>query len=349
MKTKSIALALILLILLLVACGPAATTAAPAYYAPATQAPATAAPAENAYSYAAPTPAAVQAAPQSDNGSGGTGVTVPQTVEYGVGGGKTVANIQSASRMIIKNAELTLQVKNVDAAVDGVTQVVGDLGAYIISSRVWYQDTNGENMKYSTITLGVPVEQFESMLRRLRGLSMKVLDENATGEDVTDQFVDLQSQLQNLQATRDRLRDFLKSAKNVDEALKVNQELTNIEGQIEEIQGRMNYLQNRSAYSTITVTLQPVPPQFTPTPTATATPTRTPTVTSTPVPWKPGETFNSAGTSLSTAYKGIADTLIWVVVFIVPIVLPAALIVWGIWAVARRKSNKQKLAGSLEK
>ncbi len=251
--------------------------------------------------------------------------------------------------MIIKNGELTLQVKNVDAAIDGVMQVASDLGGYIISSRVWYQDTNGENMKYSTITLGVPVEQFESMLRRLRGLSTKVLDENETGEDVTDQFVDLQSQLQNLQATRDRLREFLKDAKNVDEALKVNQELTNIEGQIEEIQGRMNYLQNRSAYSTITVTLQPEPPQYTPTPTATATATRTPTATSTPVPWKPGDTFNSAGKTLSSAYKGIADTLIWVFVFIVPIVLPPILLVWGIWTLAKRKTNKQKLAGNLEK
>lgn len=54
---------------------------------------------------------------------------------------------------------------------------------------------DGENYKYATITIGVPVEQFERALSRLRGLAVKVLDETASGEDVTNQFVDLQSTL----------------------------------------------------------------------------------------------------------------------------------------------------------
>jgi len=341
MKIKTAVFVLILMSFVLVACGAKAMAT---YPPPAATQPPAIQPSVNE----AP-PAAPPAAPVQDAESGGTGEAAPGGVVYGVGEGKSVSNIQSSSRMIIKNAEITLQVKDMDVAIDGVTQIAGDLGGYIISSRVWYQDTNGKSMKYSTITLGVPVEQFETILRRLRGLSIKVLDETASGEDVTDQFVDLQSQLQNLQATRDRIREFLKNAKTVDEALKVNQELSNIEGQIEEIQGKMNYLENRSAYSTITVTLQPEPPQFTPTPTPTATATPTPTATSTPVPWKPGETFNQAGKTLTTTYKGVANTLIWVVVFVVPILLPPAIIIWGIWYLARRKANKPKLSGNLEK
>jgi hypothetical protein len=341
MKRATAAFVLVILAILLVACGAAATTQSPLLAAPppaATQAPAAQPPANQP-----------PAAPPRDSGSEMPAGDGGQAVEFGVGGGKSISNIQSSSRMIIKNADLTLQVRDVDIAIDGVTQVAGDLGGYIISSRVWYQDTNGKSMKYTTITLGVPVEQFETMLRRLRNLSVKVLDESATGEDVTDQFVDLESQLQNLQATRDRLREFLKAAKTVDEALKVNQELTKIEGQIEEIQGRMNYLQNRSAFSTITVTLQPVPPEFTPTPTPTATMTRTPTATSTPVPWKPGETFNSASRTLSTTYKGIGNFLIWMFTFVLPVIAPPLLILWAIWYFARRKSNRQKFAANTEK
>lgn len=345
MRFKIAAFVVIVLALLLAACGAAATRASD-YHQPAA---ATQAPAAPPSAYQAPAPTAAAAGSSSGSTDNSTGNAGGQPVEYGVGEGKNVSNIQSANRMIIKNGLLTLEVKDVDVAIDGVTQIAGDLGGYIISSRVWFQDTNGKNMKYSTITLGVPVDQFEQMLRRLRGLSLKVIDESDTGEDVTDQFVDLNSQLQNLQATRDRLRDFLKNAKTVDEALKVNQELTNIEGQIEQIQGKMNYLTNRSAYSTITVTLNPEPPQFTPTPTATPTLTPTPTATSTPVPWKPGETFNSAGKTLSGAYKGIANVLIWMIVFVLPIVLPPALIIWGIVYFARRKSGKPKLAGNLEK
>jgi len=235
----------------------------------------------------------------------------------------------NAARLIIKNAEARLLVADTDAAIDRTTQIVGDMGGYIISSRVWYQDWfDGEeysNFKYATITMGVPVEQFERTLSRLRGLAVRVLDETASGEDVTDQFVDLQSQLTNLEATRERIKTFLDEAKTVDEALRINAELAEIERQIEEIKGRMNYLSDRSAYSTITVNFEPELPKTPPTPT--------------PVPdsWDPGKTFEDAKKSVTSAYQGIVDFLIWVFVVLVPIVAPPVLIVWIIWRLARRK------------
>ena len=73
------------------------------------------------------------------------------------------------------------------------------------------------------------------------------------------EFVDLQSRLHNLTATRDRLRTFLEQAQTVTEALAVNSQLAEIEGQIEQVQGRMNYLTGRVAYSTITVSIEEKP------------------------------------------------------------------------------------------
>jgi hypothetical protein len=321
MKSRFFLISAVLLVFILASCGPAATSAA-RYPAPATAAPAKAAP-------AAPQAAATQPP-----------LALPEPVTYDVGAGVTVSNALTSQRKIIKNSELTLQVKDTDVAIDGVTQVTGDLGGYIISSRVWFENVNGSLLKYSTITIGMPVEQFETALRRLRSLSIKVVDETDSGEDVTDQFVDLQAQLVNLQATRDRIRGFLDNAKTVDEALKVNQQLSDIEGQIEQIQGRINYIQNRSAVSTITVNLQQQPPAVTPTPTLTPTPSSTPTPTKTPLPWKPGDTFNQAGKTLTSAYKGIADIFIWLFVFVVPILIFPALIIWGIVFLAKRNKKK---------
>ena len=102
---------------------------------------------------------------------------------------------------------------------------------------------------------------------------MRVVDEVASGDDVTEQYVDLQSQLTNLEATRARIQEFLQDAKTMDEALRINQELANIEAQIEQIKGRMNYLNDRSAFSTITINFEPEFPVLTPTPTPTAHPT----------------------------------------------------------------------------
>jgi outer membrane murein-binding lipoprotein Lpp len=234
-----------------------------------------------------------------------------------------------AGRMIIKNAEIRLLVEDTDIAINLATQAIGDVGGYIVSSRVWYQaHYDGKNYKYASITIGVPVSEFERMLNKLRGTAVQVLDETATGEDVSDQFVDLQSQVTNLEATRERIKSFLDDAKTVDEALRINQELANVEAQIEQLKGQMNYLQDRSAYSTITVTFEPKLPEL-------ATPTPVPTIT--PEAWNPGETFGKAKESVTYAYQGIVDFLIWVVVFLLPIFAPPILVIWLLWKWLRGK------------
>jgi len=336
MKSRSVlfTLSVVVVMLVLAACGaPAATEAPAAIEAPATEAPVfgsesdvfvqPGAPVEAAQEQAAKElqPLATQAAYEITNQSGDLTV------------------IERSNRMIVKNADVRLMVKDTDVAIDRATQIVGDAGGYIISSRVWYQDYYGNNLKYATITIGLPVDEFERALVRLRDLAVRVVDEVASGDDVTEQYVDLQSQLVNLEATRARIQEFLKDTKTVDEALRINQELANIEAQIEQIKGRMNYLSDRSAFSTITINLEPEFPILTPTPTATPRPTAT------PIPWKPADTFDEAKGTVTVVYQGIANFLIWLVVVILPIVLPPALILWGLWKLMNRKTSKPSGGG----
>jgi virulence-associated protein VapD len=242
-----------------------------------------------------------------------------------------------SNRLIIKDAQVRLLVQNSDIAIDLISQVVGDVGGYIISSRVWYEDWGEDSYKFSTITLGVPVDQFERTLSRLRDLSIRVLDENASGEDVTDQYVDLESQLENLEATRDRVRVFLDQAETVEEALAVNEELSDIEGQIEEIQGRINYLSDRAAYSTITITIEPELPDL---------PTPTPRATSTPAPWIPSKTYSNATRALENTYKGLIDAGIWILVVVIPVIGPPVVVIWLLWrfVVKRKRAKNTKIA-----
>ncbi len=287
--------------------------------------------------YAAPAQAAPSMPEQkSVVDAGAAANTLPDNVTVQTGA-EALTGAQS-DRMIIKNAEVKLLVQDTDTAIDRSMQVISDVGGYIISSRVWYQEANGENYKYSSISLGVPVDQFETAMRRLRGLALRVLDENASGQDVTSEYVDLQSQLGNLEATRDRIRSFLDNAKSVEESLRINQELTNIEGQIEQVKGRMNFLSNRSAYSTITVSFEPDIPVATPTPTPTAMPTPTPKV------WNPGETLHDATGTVTSLYQNLIELAIWVFVVFVPLIAPPALIIWGIYKLATRKSRKNEIS-----
>jgi hypothetical protein len=275
----------------------------------------------------------------------------PPGQEPGVGGGEPgtvpLQDLYRVGRMIVKDAELRLLVADTSSAIDRATQVAADSLGYIVSSRVWYE----QGFMYATISMGVPVEEFENAMRRLRGIGLKILDEKAEGTDVTDLYVDLESRLRNLEATEATIRTFLEKAKTVEESLKVNQQLSDITDQIEEIKGKMNYVRDRSAYSTITVSLEPeIPtptpsptPTITPTPTETATPTETPT--STPVAWRPDKTYGQASSVLGGMLRGIGDFAIWLVVVVAPFAVPAALLVWlGTWL--RRRHRKQSGAVS---
>jgi hypothetical protein len=254
-----------------------------------------------------------------------------------------VANIPSGShssvrssqpnRLIVKNAELRLLVADTDVAIDRTTQIVADTGGYIISSRIRYNEWLGKNYKYASITLGVPVDQFELAMRRLRSLALRVEDETASGQDVTDEYVDLQSRLGNLKATRDRIREFLDQARTVEESLKVNEQLSAIEEQIEQVQGRMNYLFDRAAYSTITVQIDPELPQPTPAPTPTPTPTPTPIP-----PWTPTQTIEQASHTLGSILRALTEIAIWFIIVVAPLLAPPALIVWVVQRRIKRKT-----------
>jgi hypothetical protein len=241
---------------------------------------------------------------------------------------RTDTNVSSASslRKIIKNGEMNLLVADTDRAIDQVTNIAVTSGGYIISS----QTTLRGEVKVATLTLGVPVDQFEIVQRQLRSIAIRVQNESASGKDVTDEYVDLQSRLVNLEATAARVREFLKQAQTVEEALKVNAQLTEIEGQINQVKGRMNFLQDRSAFSTLLVNLEPERPTPTPTLTPTATATATPTATPTPAVWQPEKTFTSATGTLGSILRLLGDLLIWFIVLGGPILVIVA-IVAAIW------------------
>ena len=227
---------------------------------------------------------------------------------------------QPQARLIIKNGELAIMVVDTDTAVASATQLVADLGGYIISQQIFDVQVghSAANMQ-----LAVPVTQFETALTQLRLLG-EVTNDFAGGQDVTDEFVDLGSRLDNLIATRDRLRTFLDNAETVEEALRVNDELKTVEEEIAIIQGRRNYLSDRAAFSTIDLSLQPL------------LPTPTPSPIPTPASWQPGNTAQLAMVNLQESAQETADFSIYYGIVCGPWLLLLALVGWLGWRVNRR-------------
>lgn len=229
------------------------------------------------------------------------------------------------SRKIIKDATLTLEVVNVDLALSRISGAAAQVGGYVLETRT---DQIGPGQKQALLKLAVPVDTFEATLQRIREAGSRVLSEAASGTDASQEYVDIQSQLANLEATQARIRQFLEQAKTVEEALQVNAQLTGIEGQIGQLKGRLQFLSQRAAYSTIAVQIQQPPP-----PTPTLTPTATPTATPSPEPlWNPSRTAAQASSTLATIVQALATIALWLAIVVLPLALPVVLIV----LVARR-------------
>ena len=222
------------LIILLAACGGAQSAAMP------TSAPA-----------AAPTEAAAAPAADAERGA-----ALEEAPGGAAGGTASQPQQPAAQRLVIKNANLSLLVEDVAGAEARVRARANELGGYVVS----VQTSGSDEYLSSVITFRVPADRFEEALAGVEGLARKVLSRGVSGDDVTEEFVDLESQLRNLDATRTRLLDLMTRATRVEDALQVNQALTDVQGQIEQIQGRMKYLRTSAAFSTITADLQPVPP-----------------------------------------------------------------------------------------
>lgn len=234
------------------------------------------------------------------------------------------------NRMIIKNGEMALLVADTDRAIDQATSVAVDTGGYIVSSKTWVQD----GFKYAALTMGIPSDQFEVAQRRLRGLALEVQNDSASGQDVSQEYVDLQSRLTNLEATAARIREFLAKATKVADALEINRQLSEVEGQIEEVKGRMQYLKDRSAFSTIAVALNPL------------VPTPTPYPTPTPAAWQPGKTVEAAGDTLGGLLRGLVDAVLYLGIVLLPFLIPVLALVAVVVYFRRRRKKPVKPVSS---
>jgi len=248
------------------------------------------------------------------------------------------------NRMVIKDAVVNLLVEDTDRAAERVLDMTATLGGYVISSRTWYEF----DYKHAEFKLGIPSNNFEEAMNDIRRMGVKVLDENASGQDVSAEYVDLQSKLTNLEATAARVREFLADAETVEESLKINGQLSELEEQIEQVKGQMRFYEGRAAFSTITIVLAPQYPTPTPTltPTVTLTPTTTPTSTPTPG-WKPGDTFRDATKISTSLMRGAIDLLIWIVVVFGPFIVVLGLLAWSffrLWRVFKRPAAKPTAA-----
>lgn len=172
------------------------------------------------------------------------------------------AQQQTFDRLVIRTGALSLQVEDVLRGASQVQQVATTNGGYVSNGST----REDEGVSYSELTITIPAQSFDKAFEQLRGLGELVSD-STQSQDVTEEFVDLQSRQRNLEATEKSILTLLDRANSVGEVLNVQRELTTVQGQLEQVKGRIKYLSSRTTMSSITVTLSPLPGAlFTPKP-----------------------------------------------------------------------------------
>ena len=157
-------------------------------------------------------------------------------------------------RMIVRNGDMSLVVEDVVDARGEIAQLAVSFDGYVVSSQI----SGEEQDMRGWISIRVPDDKFEQALTELRELAIRVTSESTDSQDVTEEYVDLQSRLRNAEATESQYLAFLEKAEDVEDILRIYDSLSRVRSEIEQIKGRMQYLERTSSMSLISVNLKPV-------------------------------------------------------------------------------------------
>ncbi|HEY7023670.1 MAG TPA: DUF4349 domain-containing protein [Candidatus Limnocylindrales bacterium] len=249
-------------------------------------------------------------APVDDSGKPGS--------SYGSGGTPQQAASSPGpdTQLIVYEGSIDLQVDDVGASVDQANQLIGGLGGHVASSNA----STKNDQDFATITYRIPAEKWDEALADMRAVGAKVLNETTTSEDVTGQVVDLNARIANAQASETALQAIMDKATTIDDVLSVQRELTQVRGDIESMTAQRDLLGNRAAFSTLTVSFETLV-------------TQTQAVSG---GWDLGQVFDDAVAALVRVGQGVITLGVWLVVVVLPIVVPL-LVVLGVAVYLRRR------------
>jgi len=234
----------------------------------------------------------------------------------------------SQDRLVIRNANLTLVVTDPTASVEAITKMAEDMGGYVATLNMYRAAYGAGSLTATqgTITVRVPADRLDEALRAIKADAIEVRSENVSGEDITQQYVDLQGRLRNLEAAEEQLQEIMGSATTTEDVMMVHNQLVQVQAEIESVKGQMQYFEQSARLSAITVELIP-------------------DVAAQPIQiagWRPQGTAKAAVEALIQALQFLADAGIWAVICVVPIGLILGLPVYFVIRALRRRRKAAK-------
>jgi len=155
-----------------------------------------------------------------------------------------------------RSASITLQVPNgrFDGSLDEVIAVAEEAGGYISGQNAQAAD-QGQPLRSGQVTFQVPADRFDSVVMDIqkKGTAQNVV---ISGNDVSQQYVDLQARLGNAEAQRNAVLALMQQSKSVSDTIQIENQLGQITSQIEQLKGQIDYLDHSTSYATVAVAIR---------------------------------------------------------------------------------------------
>jgi hypothetical protein len=175
---------------------------------------------------------------------------------------KEVDNEGSSSaafeRKIIRNAEITMEVSSTTDTQHRVASIAETNGGFVVTSEAKQRDNVDPAQRTLDIKLvvRVPSPQFGVTFDEIKKLATNTPQENVSGQDVTEEFIDLEARIKTQKALEQQFLEIMRQAYKVADALEVQRQIADVRTDIEKLEGRKRFLENRASLSTITVNIQ---------------------------------------------------------------------------------------------
>jgi Domain of unknown function (DUF4349) len=170
---------------------------------------------------------------------------------------ESVASAQAVERKVIQNAEMTIETNTPDEGQRKIAAIADKHSGFVVISESKQNKAVSQKVasKVVNIVVRVPAQQFETAIAEIRDVGGHVLYEKKSGQDVTEEYIDLEARIRTKKALEAQFLEIMKQARKISDALEVQTQLADVRTEIESLEGRRRFLENQSALSTINITL----------------------------------------------------------------------------------------------
>jgi len=246
---------------------------------------------------------------ETDSGYSGSGTSLMVPAPLPTSGGLPG---QGTDTKIIKTADVSLEVHDVTSAADTIENIGVQQGGFVSTTSI---SKNYNDQLTGTVMLRIPADHFDITLSGIKSVGT-VKSISTRGQDVTEEYVDVQAQITSYQNQLSQYNEIMKKAVKVQDVIDIQQQIDQVQTNLDRLNGRMKYLDSQIDYSTITVTLQE--PE--------------------PVGGPGGHDFVAAVNEGIAGFFGVIDAIIILVLSLLPIFLMGGA-AFGIYRVWRRRQS----------